>query len=85
MPLARPVLERQLKLAEQTLALRAQVLKQGGKEAAAFATDPQWRSASAACTTVRRRLNAVAKVEANNAEVERLKAAREAGDDATEE
>ena len=73
MPLSRPVLERQLKLAEQTLAQRVQVLEKSGKSAEACDRDPQWRSANANCGALRRRLKAVAAVEANNAEVTRRK------------
>uniref|UniRef100_A0A7C4QTA9 Uncharacterized protein n=1 Tax=Schlesneria paludicola TaxID=360056 RepID=A0A7C4QTA9_9PLAN len=70
---SRAVLERQLKLAEARLAECTQALQQGGCEAGALARSPQWRHAQASCTTLRRRLAAVAAIEANNAEVERRK------------
>jgi hypothetical protein len=73
MPLSRAVLERQLKEAEHSLAERVQVLKGAGKSAEALALDPAWRNASATCTSIRRRLTAVAATEANNTEVIRRK------------
>lgn len=73
MPQSRAVLERQLKLAEQTLAQRVQEIGKLRQEADACARDPLWRSANAVCSGLRRRLSAVAAVEANNAEVTRRK------------
>jgi hypothetical protein len=73
MPQSRAVLERQLKLAEQDLDRRVQEVKQINQDPEACANDPLWRRASAVCTSLRRRLNAVAAVEANNAEVTRRK------------
>ncbi len=76
MPLSRETLERQLKLAETTLGQRASKL---GNEAAVLKADPVWRKWNADCAALRRRLRAVATVEANNAELLRLKAEKEAG------
>lgn len=82
MPLSRDTLERQLKLAETTLGQRASKL--GGNDAVLKA-DPVWRKWNADCVALRRRLRAVAAVEANNAELLRLKAEKEAGVTAEEE
>jgi len=73
MPLSRAVLERQLKQAELSLADRVKALKGAGKAEETYSLDPVWRSASAACASIRRRLVAVAAVEANDAEVARRK------------
>lgn len=76
MPLSRETLERQLKIAESTLSQRATKL---GGDAAGHKADPAWRKWNADCVALRKRLRAVAAVEANNAELERLKAEKEAG------
>lgn len=76
MPLSRATLERQLKVAETTLGQRATKL---GSEAAVLKADPVWRKWNADCAALRRRLRAVAAVEANSAELLRLKAEKEAG------
>lgn len=70
---SRAVLERQLKLAEHKLAEVSQALQQAGCEASSWERDPMWRHSYAACTALRRRLAAVAAIEAINAEVERRK------------
>ncbi len=76
MPLSRDTLERQLKLAEITLGQRATKL---GNDTAVLKADPVWRKWNADCSALRRRLRAVAAVEANNAELLRLKAEKESG------
>lgn len=76
MPLSRNTLERQLKIAETTLGQRAAKL---GNDAAVLKADPVWRKWNADCATLRRRLRAVSAVEANNAELLKLKADKEAG------
>ncbi len=76
MPLSRTTLERQLQLAEATLAQRASKL---GNEPATLKADPAWRKWNADCVALRRRLRAVATVEANNAELLQRKADKEAG------
>jgi hypothetical protein len=70
---SRAVLERQLKLAEQSLSKRVKALESAGKSGDACALDPMWRNANAECSKLRRRLTAVAALEANNAEVVRRK------------
>ena len=76
MPLSRETLERQLKIAETTLGQRVAKL---GNNVAVQKADPAWRKWNADCAALRRRLRAVAAVEANNAELLRLKAEKEAG------
>lgn len=76
MPLSRTTLERQLKLAESTLAQRATKL---GNDSAVLKADPAWRKWNADCVALRRRLRAVTSVEANNAELLQRKADKEAG------
>ena len=80
MPLSRPVLERQLKSAERTLAQRVASLQESGCAAEQHALDPAWRHASAACTAIRRRLVSIAKTEAIDAEVARRKTEKESSD-----
>jgi hypothetical protein len=79
MPLSRKVLERQLTVATADLKQRTATLAAAGVQDAAQRLDPQWRQLNAQCSAVRRRLAAVAAVEANNAELEQRKTA---GDDA---
>ncbi len=70
MPQSRQSLERQIKIAEETLAQRVSKLGAGAVQKA----DPLWRKYNADCQALRKRLQAVAATEANNAEIERLKA-----------
>ncbi|GIX05257.1 MAG: hypothetical protein KatS3mg114_1126 [Planctomycetaceae bacterium] len=70
----RAVLERQLKLAEETLARVSQKLQAQGCAQENWVKHPDWRRASALCTHLRRRLTALGKVEAITAELVRRKA-----------
>ncbi len=70
MPQSRQSLERQIKIAEETLAQRASKLGANTVQK----TDPLWRKYNANFQALQKRLRAVAATEANNAEIERLKA-----------
>ncbi len=70
MPQSRQSLERQIKIAEETLAQRASKLAANIVQK----TDPLWRKYNANCQALQKRLRAVAATEANNAEIERMKA-----------
>lgn len=84
MPQSRQVLERQLAQAEHAQTLRVQSLSAAGKTEAQYSRDPQWRQLNADCHALRRRLNAVAAIEANNAEIERRKAEGAGDEEAAE-
>lgn len=70
---SRAVLERQLKLAEEDLALFEKRLDADGVESAKRRRNTKWRELSANLTQLRKRLSAVAKVEANDAAVAQRK------------
>lgn len=76
MPLSRPTLERQLEAANADLAAYVKTLQEKGLTEADFKRNTKWRSLNAGIRTVRRRLAAVAGVEANNAAVEQHKSER---------
>ena len=76
MPLSRTTLERQLKDANADLAKCAKSLQERGLSEADCKKNAQWRSLNANIRTVRRRLQAVAETEANNASVVQRKAER---------
>lgn len=79
MPLTRSKLERQLEAANADLAAHAKTLQAQGLTEADVKRNSKWRSLNADIRTVRRRLAAVASVEANNAAVEQHKSERLAG------
>ena len=79
MPLTRAKLERQLEAANADLATHAKTLQAQGLTEADCKRNAKWRELNAGIRTVRRRLAAVAGVEANNAAVEAHKAERSAG------
>jgi hypothetical protein len=76
MPLTRSKLERQLQAANTDLATHAKKLQAQGMTEADFKSNTKWRALNADIRTVRRRLAAVAGVEANNAAVEKHKTER---------
>jgi tetrahydromethanopterin S-methyltransferase subunit G len=53
-------------------------LNAAGKERAQFRKDPRWRQLNADVNAIRRRLDRVAEIEANNAEVAQRKAEKQA-------
>ena len=79
MPLSRSTLERQLQAANADLATFAKTLQEKGLTEAQFKRNTKWRSLNAGIRTVRRRLAAVAGVEANNEAVEKHRAEKLAG------
>ena len=82
MPLSRTTLERQLQAANTDLQTYAKSLQEKGLTEAEFKKNTLWRSLNANIRTVRRRLAAVAKTEATNAEVAQRKSERLAPVDA---
>lgn len=76
MPLSRTTLERQMQTAKEALAGWVTTLTSQGLERAQFKKNPRWRQLNADCNAIRRRLDRVAEIEANNAEVAERKAAK---------
>ena len=74
MPLSRTTLEHQLQQAKDALAVWVKSLTTEGVERPEFRKNPKWRHLNAQCNKVKRRLNRVAEIEANNAEVTQRKA-----------
>lgn len=74
MPLSRTTLERQMQAAKDALAAWVKTLTDKGIERPQFKKDPRWRQLNADCNAIRRRLDAVAAVEANDAAVAQRKA-----------
>lgn len=66
MPLSRTVLERQLSVARKNLADRVELLEKAGVTKKEFGKFPAYRSLSAECLQISRRLNTVAAIEKNN-------------------
>lgn len=77
MPLSRTVLERQISLANKDIATCVEQLKKDGVAQTDFRNSAKWRTLNAKSNQIQRRLNSLAKVEANNAEVARRKSAAE--------
>ncbi len=73
MPLSRTTIERQLQTAKEALAVWVKSLTVKGIERPQFRKDPRWRQLNADCNAIRRRLDRVAEIEANNAEVAQRK------------
>jgi hypothetical protein len=73
---SRKITESQLDHAKAALAVRVKALQGKQVEQKKFKTDPQWRKLDARVRQIARRLGALAGVEANNAEVSRLKEER---------
>ncbi len=73
---SRKITESQLDHAKSALAVRVKALQGRQIEPKKFKTDPQWRKLDARVRQIARRLGALAEVEANNAEVARLKEER---------
>ena len=76
MPLSRDTLEHQTKIAKDALSRWTTALAAKGIERPAFRRDPKWRQLNAECNKIKRRLNRVAEIEANNADVAQRKAAK---------
>ena len=74
MPLSRSTLEIQTTQAKAALAKWVAALTEKGIERPAFRRNPKWRQLNAECNTIRRRLNRVAEIEANNVAVAQRKA-----------
>jgi hypothetical protein len=74
MPLSRSTLERQMQGAKDALAECVKTLTDKGIERSQFKKNPRWRQLNADCNAIRRRLERVAEIEANNAEVAQRKA-----------
>ncbi len=73
MPLSRSTLEYQTIQAKTALAKWVAVLTEKGVERPAFRRDPKWRQLNADCNMIKRRLNRVAEIEANNQAVAKRK------------
>lgn len=73
---SRKITESQLDHAKAALAVRVKALQGKQVEPKKFKTDPQWRRLDARVRQIARRLGTLAGVEANNAEVARLKEER---------
>ena len=80
MPLSRTTLERQMQTAKDALAEWVKSLSAKGLERPQFRKDPRWRQLNADCNAIRRRLDALAGVEANNAQVAQRKAEKAAAE-----
>lgn len=78
MPLSRTTLERQMQGAKDALAEWVKSLSDKGLERPQFKKNPRWRQLNAGCNAIRRRLDRVAEIEANNAEVAQRKAEKSA-------
>ena len=78
MPLSRTTLERQMQGAKDSLADWVKSLNAKGLERPQFRKNPRWRQLNADCNAIRRRLDRVAEIEANNAEVAQRKADKSA-------
>jgi hypothetical protein len=76
MPLSRTTLERQMQTAKDALADWVKTLSGQGLERPQFKKNPRWRQLNADCNAIRRRLDRVAEIEANNAEVAERKSAK---------
>ncbi len=75
---SRQVTESQLERAKAALAVRVKALESKGVESGKFRNDPQWRKLDARVRQIIARLRKVGEIEANNAELLRLKEEREA-------
>ena len=73
MPLSRTTLERQMQGAKDALADCVKSLGEKGLERPQFKKNPRWRQLNADVNAIRRRLDRVAEIEANNAEVAQRK------------
>lgn len=69
MPLSRSTLERQMQGAKDALAECVKTLGDKGLERPQFRKNPRWRQLNADVNAIRRRLDRVTEIEANNAEV----------------
>lgn len=74
MPLSRSTLENQLKQAKDSLVRWVASLGEKGVDRGAFRRDPKWRHLNAECNKIKRRLDRVAEIEANNEAVANRKA-----------
>ena len=74
MPLSRTTLERQMQTAKEALSVWVKSLSDKGIERPQFRKNPRWRHLNADINAIRRRLERVTEIEANNAEVEKRKA-----------
>jgi hypothetical protein len=74
MPLSRSTLERQMQGAKDALADWVKTLGDKGLERPQFRKNPRWRQLNADVNAIRRRLDRVTEIEANNAEVVQRKA-----------
>ena len=74
----RQTTENQLSRLQAALDQHCAKLKAAGKSEADFPNDTKWRHLSGDVSQIRARLVAISAVEANNVEVARLKAEREA-------
>ena len=74
MPLSRTTLEYQLQQAKETLAVWVKSLQEKGIQRPDFKKNPKWRNLNAQCNKVKRRIERVAEIEVNNAEVAQRKA-----------
>ncbi len=85
MGLKRPVLERSLGHASGDLEAWVKVLETRGIGAKEFRKCPKWREYNAKVRQIRRRINAVAAVEAREAECARVKAEKQAAESGASE
>jgi hypothetical protein len=74
MPLSRTVLERQFERAKNELSAHVESLAKAGWDRAKYRSCVTWRALNAKCNQVQRRLNSLAKTEANDAAVAARKA-----------
>src|SRR5262245_31930225 len=73
---SRRTTESQLERAKAALAARVKALEEKGVEKKDFESDPMWRKLDSRVRQINMRLRTVAAIEANNAEVSKLKAER---------
>ena len=78
MPLNRKVLERQIELAKGEVSAWAEQLSKNGVNRPDFRKNAKWRTLNAKCNQIQRRLDSLAKTEANEVAVAQRKAEREA-------
>ena len=74
MPLSRNVLERQIELAKSEMSTWVEKLTKDGVNRPDFRKNAKWRTLNAKCNQIQRRLDSLAKVEANDAAVAQRKA-----------
>ena len=85
MPLSRKVLERQIELAKGELSAWVEHLSKTGVNRSEFRKNAKWRTLNAKWNQIQRRLDSLAKVEANDVAVAQRKTERDGDADVDED